>query len=73
MSPSRRSILLVLLGVTALVAVGGVGTAGAQEHLNVSDTTDVGNDPPDCSANNVTHNDIDDAVDAATPGDTVLV
>ena len=71
--PVGRSgrILLILLAAVAVLSVLAAGSAAAQEV--VSDNTATGNQDANCDDRTVDHQDIQDAVDAASPGDTIIV
>jgi hypothetical protein len=58
----------MLVATAALLAAGAAGTAVAQDQI-VSDTQP----NPNCDAGAATHDDIQDAVDAASAGDTIVV
>ena len=64
-------MLLVLLATVLVLLFGAVGSAAAEEV--VSDDTAPGDQDPDCGDRTVDHQDIQDAVDNASSGETIIV
>jgi hypothetical protein len=64
-------VLLVLLATVLVLLFGAVGSAAAEEV--VSDDTAPGDKDPECDDRTVDHQDIQDAVDNASSGETIIV